>query len=160
MRIIYPGSFDPFTQAHEALVRRAAKIADEVIVLFAVNSNKESFYDLETRMSFACTALADCDNIRIDHHSGLLATYFEQSGADAVLRGLRDLNDFAYEQGMAEVNRRLCPGLETIFLVAHPEYAWMSSTLARELAVQEASLEAIIPAAVIAAHQAELYRRK
>ncbi len=160
MKIIYPGSFDPFTKAHLALCIRAASLADELVVLFAENSQKRAYYSLEERMRFACTALSNYANIRIDSWPGLLADYFRESRADAVLRGLRNTNDLLYEQSMAEINRLLCPQLETILLLSRPEESWMSSSLARELAELGADLSAILPAPVIAAHARELYKEK
>ncbi|MDO5734245.1 MAG: pantetheine-phosphate adenylyltransferase [Eubacteriales bacterium] len=158
MKIIYPGSFDPFTKAHEALCRRVLAFADELVILFAENQEKNSYYSLKERMAFAYTALKDCDKIKIDSCPGLLADYFRESQADAVLRGLRNTNDLQYEQSMAEANRLLCPNLETVLLLSWPEHSWMSSSLARELASFGAPLEAILPKAVIEAHSKELYR--
>ncbi|MDO5738174.1 MAG: pantetheine-phosphate adenylyltransferase [Eubacteriales bacterium] len=158
MKIIYPGSFDPFTKAHLELTLRAAQLADEVVVLFAENANKEPYYPLAERLAFARTALSNYDKIKVDTCPGLLADYFRDSQADAVLRGLRNTNDLLYEQSMAEVNRLLCPSLETVLLLSRPESSWMSSSLARELAERQADLSSIIPERVLAAHRQELYK--
>ncbi|MEJ5211707.1 MAG: pantetheine-phosphate adenylyltransferase [Burkholderiales bacterium] len=133
-RIVYPGSFDPITRGHEDLVRRAARLFDEVIVGVAESPNKRPFFSLEERVDMARAALAEVPGVRVLGFSGLLMKFMEEQGATVVLRGLRAVSDFEYELQLAGMNRKLNPAVETLFLTPSEQYMFVSASLVREIA--------------------------
>ena len=133
-RIVYPGSFDPITRGHEDLVRRAARLFEEVIVAVAESPQKRPFFSLEERVEMARLALAEVPGVRVVGFSGLLMRFLEQQGAHVVLRGLRAVSDFEYELQLAGMNRKLNPEVETLFLTPSEQYMFVSASLVREIA--------------------------
>lgn len=133
-RIVYPGSFDPITRGHEDLVRRAARLFDEVIVGVAESPNKRPFFSLEERVDMARAALAEVPGVSVLGFSGLLMKFMEEQGATVVLRGLRAVSDFEYELQLAGMNRKLNPAVETLFLTPSEQYMFVSASLVREIA--------------------------
>jgi pantetheine-phosphate adenylyltransferase len=133
-KIVYPGSFDPITRGHEDLVRRAAKMFDEVIVAVAASPSKQPFFALEERVDMARQVLADLPQVRVVGFSGLLMKFLEEQGATMVLRGLRAVSDFEYELQLAGMNRRLNPEVETLFLTPAEQHMFVSASLVREIA--------------------------
>ncbi|MEO1766974.1 pantetheine-phosphate adenylyltransferase [Thiobacter aerophilum] len=133
-KIVYPGSFDPITRGHEDLVRRAAKLFDEVIVGVAESPNKRPFFSLEERVDMAREALAEVPGVRVVGFSGLLMKFLEEQDATVVLRGLRAVSDFEYELQLAGMNRKLNPAVETLFLTPSEQYMFVSASLVREIA--------------------------
>ncbi len=135
MRVgIYPGSFDPMTKGHLDLVERAAKLVDHLIVAVLINPNKTNgLLTIPERMSILEDATSHLSNVEIDSFSGLLVDYAKLKEAHVVIRGLRSIGDFDMEQNMAQINKKLKPDLETIFLITAPEYACISSSSVREL---------------------------
>jgi pantetheine-phosphate adenylyltransferase len=132
--IVYPGTFDPFTRGHEDLVRRALDLFDEVIVGVATNAPKQPFFSLEERVELAQRVLADLSGVRVVPFSGLLVDFARSQGSRMVLRGLRVVSDFEYEFQLAGMNRRLDPGLETIFLTPAEQHMFVSASMVREIA--------------------------
>jgi len=133
-RIVYPGTFDPVTRGHADLVARATRLFDEVIVAVAEHSGKTPFFPLEERVAMARTALADLEGVEVRAFSGLLVEFVQACGAQAILRGLRAVSDFEYEFQLASMNRQLAPEIETLFLTPAERYAFVSSSLVREVA--------------------------
>ncbi len=133
-RIVYPGSFDPITRGHEDLVRRAARLFDEVIVAVAESPVKKPVFSLEERVDMARAVLADLPRVRVVGFSGLLIRFLAEQGARVVLRGLRAVSDFEYELQLAGMNRRLDPEVETLFLTPSEQYMFISASLVREIA--------------------------
>ena len=135
--VIYPGTFDPLTNGHVDLVERAVRLFDHVIVAVAGNpsSSKKPLFTLDERVDLAKQVLAHLPNVEVVGFTGLLVEYAYQRGADALLRGLRAVSDFEYEFQLANMNRRLHPKLESIFLTPAEQYSFISSTLVREIAV-------------------------
>ena len=131
---VYPGTFDPITRGHEDLVRRAVRLFDRVIVAVAEARNKRPFFTLEERVAMARDVLADVPHVRVEGFSGLLIDFVAEQGAIAVLRGLRAASDFEYEFQLAGMNRKLAPKIETLFLMPAEQYAYISSSLVREIA--------------------------
>jgi pantetheine-phosphate adenylyltransferase len=132
-RAIYPGTFDPMTLGHLDIVARARRTFDEVVVLLAVNPDKSPLFPLEERLRLARECVVGLDGVRVDCHDGLLADYALRSGAAAIVRGLRAISDFDYEFQMAIVNRKLAPGVETVFLMPSEEWSYLNSSIVREL---------------------------
>lgn len=133
-RAIYPGTFDPITLGHEDVVRRAARLFDEVIVAVAQSHSKKPLFNLEERVVLAASVLADCPNVRVVGFTGLLMQFAREEGAEVVIRGLRAVSDFEYEFQLAGMNRHLYPEVETIFLTPAEQYMFISASLVREIA--------------------------
>jgi pantetheine-phosphate adenylyltransferase len=131
---LYPGSFDPPTRGHEDLIRRAARLADRLVVAIAINPNKEPLFSTEERLDLLRRAVGDQPRIEFDSFQGLLADHARKIGASFLIRGLRAAGDFEYELQMALMNRQLEPGLETVFLVPASGLTYISASLVREVA--------------------------
>ncbi|SEQ86602.1 Phosphopantetheine adenylyltransferase [Nitrosomonas sp. Nm51] len=134
-RAVYPGTFDPVTRGHEGLVRRAARLFDQVIVAVADSSGKNPFFSLEERVDMATQVLSGCDNVTIIPFSGLLMDFLRQHDAKIILRGLRAASDFEYEFQMAGMNRSMYPDVETLFMTPSEQYMFVSATIVREIAL-------------------------
>ncbi|GMW07521.1 MAG: phosphopantetheine adenylyltransferase [Nevskiales bacterium] len=131
---MYPGTFDPITNGHHELVRRAARIFDRVVVAIAASPQKAPVFSLDERMSLARTVLADIANVSVDGYSGLTVEYASANQLQVVIRGLRAVSDFEYEFQLASMNRHLQTEVETIFMTPAERYTFISSTLVREVA--------------------------
>ncbi len=130
---VYPGTFDPITNGHTDLIRRAATLFKHVIVAVAQDTGKQTVCDVAQRVALGQKALVDLDNVSVKPFSGLLVDYCRQQRAKVVIRGLRAVSDFEYEFQLAGMNRRLAPEIETIFMTPAEQYAFISSTLVREV---------------------------
>jgi pantetheine-phosphate adenylyltransferase len=134
MKVVYPGTFDPFTRGHEDLVRRAARLFDAVVVGVADSESKRPFFDIADRVEMAREVLAPLPNVTVTSFSSLLLEFVREQRANVVMRGLRAVSDFEYEFQMAGMNRRLNPEVETLFLTPSEEYTFVSATIVREIA--------------------------
>ncbi len=134
IRAVYPGTFDPITRGHEDLVARAAKLFGEVIVAVAHSQSKRPFFTLEERVGLAGDVLREYKNVRVVGFGGLLSEFLKVQDASVILRGLRAVSDFEYEFQMAGMNRKLNPGVETMFLTPSDKYMFISATIVREIA--------------------------
>ncbi|MDF2867401.1 MAG: Phosphopantetheine adenylyltransferase [Gammaproteobacteria bacterium] len=132
--IIYPGTFDPITNGHADLVERACKLFDRVIVAIAVNPHKVPLFTLEERIGLAQEVLAIYPQVEVMGFANLLIDFAKQQGARVILRGLRAVSDFEYEFQLANMNRRLAPDIETLFLTPAEQYTYISSTMIKEVA--------------------------
>lgn len=133
---VYSGTFDPLTLGHEDVVRRAAQLFDEVVLAVARAHHKKTRFTLQQRMDMATEVLADVPGrVRVLPFEGLIMDFCRQQGAVAVVRGIRNMTDFDYEAQMAAMNRKLHPGVETVFLLPQAELQCISSTLVREIAM-------------------------
>ena len=131
---VYPGTFDPITNGHIDLVRRASKLFDRIIVAIAKNTGKSPAFDLDQRVALVETVLKDVKNVEICAFDNLLVEFVQQNRAEVILRGLRAVSDFEYEFQLAGMNRRLAPEVETMFLTPAEQFAYISSGLVREIA--------------------------
>ena len=131
---MYPGTFDPITNGHHELVRRAASIFDHVVVAVAASPHKKTLFSLDERTRMASEVLADISNVSVDSYEGLTVEYARAHDLRAVVRGLRAVSDFEYEFQLSSMNRSLRPDVETVFLCPEAEYTFISSTLVREVA--------------------------
>ncbi len=129
---LFPGSFDPFTRGHEAILRRVLPLFEKVIVAVGVNSEKHCMFSAEERVSRIRAMLSDCPSVMVLSYSGMTIDLCHQLGAQAIIRGIRTVEDFEYEQTIAAVNRLQDPSIETLLLMADPEHINISSTLERE----------------------------
>lgn len=131
---VYPGTFDPITNGHADLVARAAKIFDKVIIAVAHETGKNTVFSVDERVQFAASVLSDIDNAQVTEFEGLLVDFCRQQQATTVIRGLRAVSDFEFEFQLAGMNRHLAPEVETIFLTPAQQYAFLSSSLVKEVA--------------------------
>ena len=134
LKVVYPGTFDPFTRGHEDLVRRAASLFDRVVVAVAASESKRPFFTVDERVSMVREVLAPYANVEVTSFSTLLMNFVKAQKARAILRGLRAVSDFEYEFQMAGMNRNLHPEVETLFLTPSEQYTFISATIVREIA--------------------------
>ncbi len=132
--VVYPGTFDPITHGHTDLVQRAAKLFDKVIVGVAANPKKNPLLPLERRVELTRQVLAHLPNVEVVGFSNLLAEFVREHQGNIILRGLRAVSDFEYEFQLADMNRKLAPGIESLFLTPTNHLSFVSSTLIREIA--------------------------
>jgi pantetheine-phosphate adenylyltransferase len=134
-RAIYPGTFDPITNGHTDLVRRAAGIFDQVLVAVANNPRKTPMFVLEERVEMSRRVLADIPNVEVAGYEGLTVDFMRERGFRVVVRGLRAVSDFEFEFQLANMQRHLLPEMETVFLTPQEQFTFISSTMVREIAV-------------------------
>ena len=156
LTIVYPGTFDPFTRGHEDLVRRAARLFDQVVVGVADSAAKRPFFDTAERVAMAEEVLAPFRNVRVKPFSSLLMDFVHAQGGQAILRGLRAVSDFEYEFQMAGMNRHLYPDVETLFLTPSEQYMFISATIVREIARFGGDVAEFVPPSVMKRLRAKL----
>lgn len=130
---LFPGSFDPFTKGHEDIVWRGSQIFDEVVIGIGHNSQKKRFFDIDFMVESIKKNFADKPNISVQVFEGLTAEFAKKISANYLLRGLRNTTDFEYENSIAQINRQIYPNLETVLLITSPIYAYISSTIVRDI---------------------------
>lgn len=131
-RAIFPGTFDPFTIGHYSIVERALTFMDEIIIGIGVNENKNTFFPVDKRVEMIKELYKDDNRVKVEAYSELTVDFAKRSGAEFIIRGIRTVRDFEYEETIADINRKLS-GLETILLFTEPELSSISSTIVREL---------------------------
>ncbi len=146
---IYPGSFDPVTCGHMDIIDRALKVLPKLVVAVAVNIRKQPMFTPQERVEMLQQALADKDRVSVDSFSGLLVDYAQRRNADIIVRGLRALSDFENEFQMAHMNRRLAPGIETLFMMTGQEHFYVSSQTVKEVAYFGGDISGLVPAVVL-----------
>ena len=156
---LYPGSFDPVTRGHMDIIRRAARLCDTLVVAVMHNPDKRGAMDVQTRVQALLLACADIPNVRVIAHGGLLVECARETGADAVIRGVRPLGDFDTEFQMAQVNRAL-GGVETLLMTTSPAYASISSSTVRQIASFGGAIEEMVPGEAAALLRAALHSEK
>jgi pantetheine-phosphate adenylyltransferase len=144
IRAVYPGTFDPITNGHEDLIQRASRLFDEIVVGVAQSQAKRPFFSLDERVGLATAVLEPYSNVTVLGFSGLLSQFVQEQGATVILRGLRAVSDFEYEFQLAGMNRRLAPGVETLFLTPSDKYLFLSATIVREIAVLGGDVTAFV----------------
>jgi pantetheine-phosphate adenylyltransferase len=154
--VIYPGSFDPFTNGHLDLVHRAAKLFDQVVVAVAKNEGKGPLFDLDERSDLVRQSVKGLANVVVDAFDGLLVEYVEKRGGQAVIRGLRAVSDFEFEFQLALMNRKLNERVETIFMMPKDTYTFLSSRIVKEIARLGGDVSAFVPSHVASALQRKL----
>lgn len=148
MPTIYPGSFDPITNGHVDLIRRAARVFDNVIVAIATNVRKNELFSVQERMDMIREVTVDIPGVEVDSFGGLLVDYMNKMGSTTVIRGLRAVSDFEYEFQMAHMNRQLSKDIETIFLVTGTGQFYISSSVVKEVALFGGCVDGLVPAVV------------
>jgi pantetheine-phosphate adenylyltransferase len=148
VKAIYPGSFDPLTNGHLDLIERGSKIFDELVVAILINAEKDPLFTERERVEMLRATTKRFGNVSIDTFDGLLVDYVQQQKAQAVLRGIRAISDYEYELQMALMNRKLAPGVETIFMMPADTYSYVSSRLVKEVFRLGGSVNGLVPALV------------
>ncbi|MEY5026493.1 MAG: Phosphopantetheine adenylyltransferase [Verrucomicrobiota bacterium] len=151
VRALYPGSFDPVTNGHLDVLRRAARLFDEVLVAVAHNDSKHPLFSTATRITLLEESTRDLPNVRVTSFDGLLVDFARQQQVHALIRGLRAVSDFEYEFQMALMNRSLEPRLETLFLAPSEEYSYLSSRMVKEVSRLGGDVSRFVPESVRAA---------
>ena len=141
----FPGSFDPFTKGHADIVQRALLLFDKVIIGIGTNTAKKRYFPIEKMKTLIPTAFAENDRIEVVQYNDLTAKVAQDHGANFLLRGLRNTTDFEYENTIAQVNRQLTHGMETVFLITSPQLAPISSTIVRELHAYGVDISEYLP---------------
>lgn len=146
-RAVFPGSFDPITNGHVDVIRRALPLFDEIIIAIGSNADKKYMFSLEERMRFIEETFSDEPKVRVEHYQGLTLEYCKQKEADFILRGLRNPADFEFEKAIAHANR-LVSGIETVFLLTAVDTSFISSSIVRDFIRNNGDFSLLVPPAV------------
>ena len=150
MRIgIYPGSFDPVTLGHLDIIKRAANLVDKLVIAVLSNSAKSPLFSTEERVELLKRVIKDIPNVEVQSFDGLTIDFAVQMGANVIFRGLRAVTDFEYELQLAQTNHKLNPKIDTVFLITKVEYAYLSSSIVREIASYNGEIECFVPSNII-----------
>ena len=142
---IFPGSFDPFTVGHESVLRRSLPMFDKVIVMIGINGAKNTLFSLENRIRMIEDVFEGEPKIIVDKHEGLTVDFCKKHNANFIIRGLRTSADFEYERAIAQVNKKMYPGLETIFLLTTPEHTPINSSIVRDILRHDGDVSIFVP---------------
>jgi pantetheine-phosphate adenylyltransferase len=145
---VFPGSFDPITIGHEAIVKSALGMFDEIIIAVGANALKKSFYSVETRKKMINKVFHNEPRVKVDHYEGLTVDYCKKNGADFILRGLRTAADFEFERAIAQVNKVMAPDIESVFILTVPEHSHINSTIVRDIIRSGGNASRFVPASL------------
>ena len=145
---VFPGSFDPITIGHESIIRRGCSLFDRIIVAIGENAEKQSYFDINKRMNFIEQTFANEPKVSVAKYSGLTVDYCKKVGAQYLLRGLRTSADFEFERSIGQVNKKLYPEIETIFLLTAPEHTSLNSSIVRDILRNGGDASPFVPAAI------------
>lgn len=151
MKACYPGTFDPITLGHLDVIERAAKLFDEVVVVISHNPRKKCTFSIDERKDMILRSIADLpckDKIKIEVNDGLTVKYAADNGIHAIVRGIRAVSDYEYELTQATANMMLDGKIETIFLIARPEYSFLSSSAVKEIAENNGEFKTLVPGCI------------
>ncbi|CAE6880202.1 pantetheine-phosphate adenylyltransferase [Vibrio sp. B1FLJ16] len=147
-KVIYPGTFDPITNGHLDIITRAANMFDHIIIAVAASPSKNTLFSLEERVRLVEESSSHLNNVSVSGFSGLLVDFAQEQEANILVRGLRTTVDFEYEFGLTSMYRKLLPGMESVFLTPADEYAFLSSTIVREVAIHGGEVKQFVPECV------------
>ncbi len=142
---IFPGSFDPFTIGHESVVNRAISMFDKIVIMIGYNANKKSFFPIEKRIKWINQIFKDVDKVEVRLHDGLTVDFCKEVGAKYILRGLRTSADFEYERAIAQINKKMHPEIETVFLLTLPEHTPVNATIIRDIVFHGGDASQFLP---------------
>jgi len=145
---VFPGSFDPITNGHIDLIKRAVPLFDKIVIAIGVNSQKKNLYSLEKRLGWLEEIFKHDDTVSIRNYEGLTIMFCQEIGAKYLLRGLRNSTDFNYEQAISQANS-IVGGIETVFLISNPAYSHISSSIVREIVRGKADVSAFVPKVIL-----------
>lgn len=146
---VYPGSFDPITLGHLDIIERSSQLFDKLVVGVLINNAKKPLFSAEERVKMIQSVTSHLDNVEVLSFDGLTVDFVKKQNARVIVRGLRAVTDFEYELQMAQTNRTMCPGLDTIFLTTDLRYAYLSSSIVREVALYNGKIEQFVPPLVV-----------
>lgn len=146
---VFPGSFDPFTVGHKAIVDRALSMFDEIIIAIGFNSEKNGFFPLNKRIEWIEQSFKDENRVSVKTYEGLTVDFCKENNANYILRGLRTSSDFEYERAIAQMNKKILPEAETVFLLTSPEHTPISSSIVREIYKHGGDVSEFIPDGII-----------
>ena len=144
-KAIFPGSFDPITKGHEALVNRALELFDEIIIAIGTNSSKKYMFTLEERINFIKQTFPGNPNVKVETYEGLTIEYCKKSGSKFMLRGLRTSADFEFERAISQINRELDNSIESVFLITSPELSAINSSIVRDIIKNNGDASKFLP---------------
>ena len=142
---IFAGSFDPITNGHIDILKRGAEIFDKIIIAVSCNADKKAFLPAETRVKLIKESVSGIKNVEVDYFAGLTVDYARKHNASVLLRGLRTVKDFEYEIQLSQTNSALDKNIETVFIIAKPEYSFVSSSAVREIFMNNGDISAFVP---------------
>ena len=148
-RAIYPGSFDPITFGHLDVIKRSAKLFDELIIGVLINSSKRPAFNADERVAMIQEVTKDIPNVTVESFDGLLVDYADERKADVIVRGLRAITDFEYELQLAQTNHKINPRVDTMFLTTSVEYAYLSSSVVKEIARYGGDIHKFVPGELV-----------
>ena len=146
---VFPGSFDPFTVGHKSIVNRALNMFDEIIIAIGYNSEKSGFFPLEKRVEWIKQTFNGNSKIKVKTYQGLTVDFCKENNAKYILRGLRTSEDFEYERAIAQMNKKMLPETETVFLLTSPEHTPISSTIVREIFRHGGNTSEFVPEGIV-----------
>ena len=147
-RAIFPGSFDPITKGHEALVIRGLELFDEIVIAIGSNANKKYMFSLTERIQFIKDTFANEPRVKVESYEGLTTDYCEKKEAKFMLRGLRTSPDFEFERAIGQINREMNPELETVFLITSAELSAISSSIVRDIIINKGDASQFLPSTI------------
>src|SRR3712207_3715790 len=142
---VYSGSFDPITEGHLDIIRRAANIFDEVIVSVLINPSKTGLFNIEERVGLIKKVTKDIKNVKVESFHGLLVDYMKNKNAKVIIKGLRAVSDFEYELQMAQMNKKLDASIETVFMMTDPKYSYLSSSSIKQVVMFGGCIKGMVP---------------
>jgi pantetheine-phosphate adenylyltransferase len=142
---VFPGSFDPVTIGHESIVSRAIPLFDQIIVAVGINAEKSGFFPVEKRVEWLQKVFEKYPTVKIDTYSGLTVDYCKKHNINFILRGLRTSADFEFERGIGQMNKKMHPAIETIFLLTQPEQTAITSSIVRDIIRNGGDVSAFVP---------------
>jgi pantetheine-phosphate adenylyltransferase len=145
---VFPGSFDPFTVGHEAIVKKSLNLFDEVIIAIGANALKKNYYSLETRKEMIRKAFQNEPRVTVEHYEGLTVDFCRKRKAGFLLRGLRTAADFEFERAIAQVNKVIAPDIESVFFLTAPEHSHINSTIVRDIIRSGGDASMFLPKAI------------
>ena len=148
VKAVYPGTFDPVTNGHIDIIRRAANVVDSLVIVVSVNSGKNPVFSMEERMDIIREVVKDIPNVSVIKFEELTVSCAKELGASIIIRGLRAVTDYENEMQLAQTNRYLDENIETMFMATSKEYSFLSSTVVKELAYYGADISALVPEVV------------
>ncbi|MDY0102964.1 MAG: pantetheine-phosphate adenylyltransferase [Lentimicrobium sp.] len=147
-RAMFPGSFDPITRGHENIIRRALPIFDEIVIAVGINIEKKGYFPVEERVKWITDVFAGEPKIKVLSYSGLTVDFCKKISADFLLRGLRTSADFEFERTVGQVNKKLNPDVETVFLLSNPEFTSINSSIVRDVYKNGGDVSSFIPESI------------
>ncbi|MBW6460553.1 MAG: pantetheine-phosphate adenylyltransferase [Bacteroidales bacterium] len=145
---VFPGSFDPITKGHESIILRAIPLFDEIVVAIGENAEKKSFFPLEKRVKWVQDVFQGVPQVTVESYQGLTVDFCRERNAGYILRGLRTSADFEFERSIGQINKKLYPGIETVFLLTTPEFTALNSSIVRDILKNGGDPSQFVPDAV------------